>query len=45
VLIGFSDLHQLEDAVRWSARGSLPKEAVERIVSLARRHDDQGNKP
>ena len=36
VLVGFSDLDQLEDAVRWAGRGSLPASAVERIVALAR---------
>jgi aryl-alcohol dehydrogenase-like predicted oxidoreductase len=35
VLVGFSDLSQLEDTVRWSARGVLPAAAVDRIVTLA----------
>ena len=36
VLVGFSDLDQLEDAVRWAERGSLPASTVERIVAMAR---------
>jgi L-galactose dehydrogenase/L-glyceraldehyde 3-phosphate reductase len=36
VLVGFSDVDQLEDAVRWAGRGVLPASAVERIVALAR---------
>jgi len=37
VIIGYSDLDQLEDAIRWTARGPLPAPAVARIVALARR--------
>lgn len=36
VLVGYSDLAQLEDALRWTARGPLPAAGVERIVALAR---------
>jgi aryl-alcohol dehydrogenase-like predicted oxidoreductase len=36
VLVGFSDHDQLEDAIRWAKRGSLPALAVEKIVALAR---------
>ncbi|HKV44441.1 MAG TPA: aldo/keto reductase [bacterium] len=36
VLVGYSDLTQLEDAIRWTARGPLPPDAVNRILALAR---------
>ncbi|MDP9374965.1 MAG: aldo/keto reductase, partial [Chloroflexota bacterium] len=36
VLVGYSDPTQLDDALRWTARGPLPADAVERIVALAR---------
>jgi aryl-alcohol dehydrogenase-like predicted oxidoreductase len=36
VLVGFSDLDQLEDAIRWAGRGPLPALAIEQIVALAR---------
>jgi aryl-alcohol dehydrogenase-like predicted oxidoreductase len=36
VIVGYSDLAQLEDAIRWTARGPLPIEARERVVALAR---------
>ncbi len=36
-LVGFSDLGQLEDALRWTRRGPLPGDAARRIVELARR--------
>ncbi len=32
VLVGYSDLAQLESALRWAERGPLPAEAVERII-------------
>ncbi len=35
VVVGFSDLTQLEDALRWSERGPLDASAAERIVELA----------
>jgi aryl-alcohol dehydrogenase-like predicted oxidoreductase len=35
-LVGFSDLAQLEAALRWAERGPLPSDAVQRIVALAR---------
>ncbi len=36
VLVGFSDLGQLEDALRWTWRGPLPGDVVRRVVDLAR---------
>jgi L-galactose dehydrogenase/L-glyceraldehyde 3-phosphate reductase len=36
VLVGFSDLGQLEDALRWTRRGPLPADVVRRVVDLAR---------
>jgi aryl-alcohol dehydrogenase-like predicted oxidoreductase len=36
VLVGFSDLGQLEDSIRWTERGPLPASAMDRIVALAR---------
>lgn len=35
-LVGYSDLAQLEDALRWTARGPLPPDVVEKIVDAAR---------
>lgn len=35
-LVGFSDMDQLDDALRWTERGPLPADSVERIVDLAR---------
>ena len=35
VLVGYSDLAQLEDAIRWTARGPLSADAVRRIVETA----------
>lgn len=35
VLVGFSDLDQLEDALRWARRGPLPRDAIRRVVELA----------
>ena len=37
VLVGFSDLGQVEDALRWTGRGPLPRHVAGRIVELARR--------
>lgn len=37
VLIGFSDESQLEDAIRWSSRGPLPADAVDRVLALRQR--------
>ncbi len=37
-LVGYSDLAQLEAALRWAARGPLPEDAVRRVVELARSH-------
>ena len=34
-LVGYSDLAQLEAALRWAARGPLPPDAVDRVVELA----------
>jgi aryl-alcohol dehydrogenase-like predicted oxidoreductase len=39
VLVGFSDLPQLEDALRWTGRGPLPAEVMRRVVKLARGSD------
>jgi aryl-alcohol dehydrogenase-like predicted oxidoreductase len=36
VIVGYSDLSQLEDAIRWTERGPLPAEVMERVVALAR---------
>jgi aryl-alcohol dehydrogenase-like predicted oxidoreductase len=36
VLVGYSDLSQLEDALRWTARGPLPADVVAQIVDAAR---------
>ncbi len=36
VLIGYSDLAQLEDALRWTARGPLPPDVVAQITAAAR---------
>ena len=35
VVVGFSDLQQLDDALRWTDRGPLDETAVQRIVDLA----------
>lgn len=35
VLVGYSDLHQLEQAIAWTERGPLPDEAVQQIVAAA----------
>jgi aryl-alcohol dehydrogenase-like predicted oxidoreductase len=35
VLVGFSDLNQLESAIRWAERGPLPGEVVGRLVAAA----------
>ena len=35
VIVGYSDLTQLEDALRWTSRGPLPADAVGRVVALA----------
>lgn len=32
VIVGFSDLAQLDDAIRWSARGPLGPEAISRVL-------------
>jgi aryl-alcohol dehydrogenase-like predicted oxidoreductase len=37
VLVGFSDLGQVEDALRWTGRGPLPRDVAGRVVELARR--------
>jgi L-galactose dehydrogenase/L-glyceraldehyde 3-phosphate reductase len=36
VLVGYSDLGQLEQAIRWAERGPLPEVAVQRLVAAAR---------
>lgn len=35
-LVGYSDLQQLESAIRWAERGPLPPAAVERVLAAAR---------
>lgn len=35
-LVGFSDLGQVEDALRWAGRGPLPGDAARRVVDQAR---------
>lgn len=35
-LVGYSDLSQLEDAIRWAERGPLPADLIEKIVDAAR---------
>jgi len=35
-LVGFSDLAQLEDALRWAERGPLPEDVMRRVADLAR---------
>lgn len=35
-LVGYSDLAQLDDALRWTARGPLPPDVVAQIVAAAR---------
>ena len=36
VVVGFSDLQQIEDSLRWTERGPLDADAVGRIAELAR---------
>jgi aryl-alcohol dehydrogenase-like predicted oxidoreductase len=36
VLVGFSNVSQLEDALRWAEKGPLDGNLVERVVSNAR---------
>lgn len=36
VLVGYSDLTQLEDALRWTERGPVPAGVAARVVELAR---------
>lgn len=36
VLVGFSDLAQLEDALRWAGRGPVPNDVARRVLELAR---------
>jgi L-galactose dehydrogenase/L-glyceraldehyde 3-phosphate reductase len=38
VLIGFSDVTQLENAIRFAQRGALTQDAVERVLALAQSH-------
>jgi aryl-alcohol dehydrogenase-like predicted oxidoreductase len=35
-LVGFSDIDQLESAIRWAERGPLAPDAVEKVVAAAR---------
>jgi aryl-alcohol dehydrogenase-like predicted oxidoreductase len=34
-LLGFSDIEQLEDAIRWAERGPLPEDGVKRVLAAA----------
>ncbi|HLF76276.1 MAG TPA: aldo/keto reductase [Dehalococcoidia bacterium] len=34
-LVGYSDMTQLEDAIRWAERGPLPPDAVRRVLEAA----------
>lgn len=34
VIVGYSDMGHLEDAIRWAERGPLPAEGVERVLAL-----------
>lgn len=36
VLVGYSDRPQLEDALKWTERGPVPKDVTARVVELAR---------
>jgi aryl-alcohol dehydrogenase-like predicted oxidoreductase len=36
VLVGYSNLEHLEQAIRWAERGPLAEEALQRVVALAR---------
>ncbi len=36
VLVGYSDFSQLEDALRWTARGPLPADVIQHLVDAAR---------
>ncbi|CAA9222696.1 MAG: hypothetical protein AVDCRST_MAG77-772 [uncultured Chloroflexi bacterium] len=36
VIVGFSNLAQLTDALRWAERGALPGDALERVLDLHR---------
>ena len=40
VLVGFSSMEQLEAALRWTARGALPAEQVQRVLSLTAKGED-----
>ncbi len=42
VLVGYSDLPQLEDAIRWAERGPLAEDVVRRLVRMARTHQPGG---
>ncbi len=44
-LVGYSDLTQLEDAIRWTARGPLPEHVVGRILDVARTGTRPGARP
>lgn len=36
VLVGYSNVRQLDDAIRWAERGPLPEQVVQQVVALAR---------
>ncbi len=40
VLVGFSSMQQLEEALRWSARGALPPEQIQQILNLTAKGED-----
>ena len=35
VLVGFSSMEQLEQAITWAGRGALPTDSVQRVLDLA----------
>jgi aryl-alcohol dehydrogenase-like predicted oxidoreductase len=35
VIVGFSDVAQLEEAIRYAERGPLAEDAIERILNVA----------
>ena len=39
VLVGYSNMEHLEQAVRWMDRGPLPAEALERLPAIWNRRD------
>ena len=35
VLVGFSSIEQVEQAISWAGRGALPTDSVQRVLELA----------